>query len=580
MAAPALHPDAACQAAFQLHMAGDLTAAAQQYSAVLRQFPRHAATLQALGILMCQTSDFASGAELLEMAEREDRRNPDIPANLGNALRVLERHEESASACMRALALNPMHAVAWSNLSAALRVLGKIPESLEAAANASQLDPGFVEAAVNESCALLVMGRHAEAVQKLRRATMSQPGNLYAWNNCLMAMQYSDETSAKEAAGAARSFGGSIVIPPRPPMEAKFRRVGFLSGDLLHHPVGLFLEPLLAHWPNEFGELFLFANQTVEDEVSERLRNHASWHPIHHLGDDAAAGLIRELSIDVLVDLSGHTAKGRLGVFAQRPAPVQVSWLGYSATTGLPAIDAVIGDDWVAPDQHAACFTERIVRLPESFLCARAPSHSQQPASHLPSESPLLISFNNPSKITETTVRMWAAVLQARPQSNLLVKYRGLEDPRMEQNLQDRLARHGVDQARVSALGHVESEQHFSLFQSAALALDTFPYSGATTTVDSLWMGVPVVTMVGDRYASRMSASVLASAGCRELIAGSEQEFVDIACQWIDQPERRRIFAQTIRQQMQESPLMDAPAFASGFAAGLCGLWDQIRSGE
>ena len=551
-------------------MGGDFESAGDIYRQILDVEPNHPDTCQAYGILCCQTGDYPSGSVYLARAAQLMPDNPDVHSNLGNALRVLEQFVDGAMMCRRAIELNPKHPGAWSNLSACLRMTGEIQEAESAAAQALKLAPDFPEARINRACALQSLGRLDLAVEEFEKAVKAAPGNLYAWNCYLFALQYSDRHNAADLWTAAKKFGVHMGPNVARPKRETLRRVGFLSGDFCQHPVGLFLEPLLENWDHSRHEIYLYSNKPDDDEVTERLKKHIDgWRPIHAMGDEAAFDLIQKDEIDLLVDLSGHTAKNRVRLVSMKPAAVQASWLGYSATTGLNQVDWMIGDPWVTPVGQEKNYSERVYRLPNSFLSFSPPLFAPSSCRIAPHEGVRFASFNNPAKISDASVAIWSSVLNAVPDSVLVLKYRSFGDEEVREAFRAKFARHKIGPERLEFHGWLPPSEHFLLYETIDLALDTFPYTGATTTVEALWMGVPVVTMTGDRYVSGMAASVLSSAGCGDWVTGSRAEFLEKCVELVSDGEGLSTFRKTLRSQLLASPLMNHPQFASDFQNGL-----------
>ncbi|MGQ9372206.1 O-linked N-acetylglucosamine transferase, SPINDLY family protein, partial [Azospirillum sp. A39] len=285
------------------------------------------------------------------------------------------------------------------------------------------------------------------------------------------------------------------------------------------HPVGYFIEAVLAHHDPAAVEVFCYSTLDKSDDVTARLRAHAGhWRSLVGLSDDAAAALIRADAIDLLVDLSGHTAGNRLLVFARKPAPVQVSWLGYFGTTGLSAMDYVLADRHVAPEADDGAFTERVWRLPGSYLCFTPPDLDVA-VTPRPPRPVTFGNFNNNPKTSPATIALWARVLARVPQSRLLLKTRALGDAAVRRHLTERFAAHGVAAPRLILEGGVPRAELLAAYNRVDVALDPTPYGGGTTTAEALWMGVPVVSLRGGTWVGRVSESILTTVGVGELVA-------------------------------------------------------------
>jgi predicted O-linked N-acetylglucosamine transferase (SPINDLY family) len=367
-------------------------------------------------------------------------------------------------------------------------------------------------------------------------------------------------------------------IAPLSPVASDWRpgtrplRVGLLSADFKTHSVSYFIEPLLARHDRDRLALVCYSNGSFGDTITLRLRDHATeWVGTATWSDSQLARRIREDAIDILVDLSGHTGGNRLSMLALKPAPVQVTWLGYPTTTGLPTIDYRITDARVDPPGYAACASERPLRLPASYFCYRP--RSEPRIGPLPADAgrPITFgSFNNMPKLGAATIRLWSRVLHALPDATLFVKTKALADASVRDALLASFATEGICAQRLRAIGWLPSgEEHLAAYNEVDIALDTFPYNGATTTCEALWMGVPVVSLAGSTHASRMGLSILTAVGLPELVASSEDGFVALAAALAQERDRLRALRQTLRERMRASPLMDEAGHAAAVADAL-----------
>ena len=516
--------------AWRAHGQGRLAEASDLYLAALRRDPASAEALKGLGVLCCQIGRLAEGADLLLRSLERNPRDAETWSNLGNACRLMERFAEGAEACANAVSLDPGLAVARSNLAACLRPMDRLSEARAEATEALRAAPGLADAKINLAAVLPAFGETDEAIRLLRDVA-HRPGAFEAHSNLLFTMLASDRVSVAEIRSEAERYGARFPLRPRPPVRSEPRlTVGFVSGDLRSHPVGTFIGPVLRELDRRRFRVVAFPTSASEDERSQVLKSWCDgWMPLAGMPDEAAAAAIREAGVDVLIDLSGHTAGNRLPLFALRPAPLQLTWLGYSGTTGLSAIDGVLVDAAVAPEGTGE-FTEEPMPLP-SFLCWDPPVDAPPPAPP-PSERNGFVtfgSFNNLGKISDSTLDAWCAVLRALPDSRMVLKYKFLSDEGVRRVWMERFAERGVAPCRLELRPWSPGQARYADFSDVDLMLDTFPYSGATTTIESLWMGVPVVTRTGDRYASRMSASMLLAAGLGELASHDEAGFVRAA---------------------------------------------------
>jgi predicted O-linked N-acetylglucosamine transferase (SPINDLY family) len=361
-------------------------------------------------------------------------------------------------------------------------------------------------------------------------------------------------------------------------------RVGLVSGDLRNHPVGYFLESMLAQIDSSRIELIAYATDYKVDELTARIKPYfSSWKSLVGLSDEAAARLIHADGVHLLLDLSGHTAKNRLPVFAWKPAPVQASWLGYSGTTGMSQIDYIIGDPFVAPKKEEGHFTEKIWRLPESYLCFTPPAVPVEigPLPILTTGHITFGCFNNLAKMGDDVLALWSRMLHAISGSKLFLRNRHLSDSAVLENTVKRFATHGIASNRLILEGTYSTRTElFEAYNLVDIALDPFPYAGTTTSVEGLWMGVPVITKRGDRFLSHVGESIVSNAGLVDWIAEDDDDYVAKAIMHTTDLKRLSTLRATLRQRVLASPLFDAPRFARHFETALWGMWERWQESQ
>jgi predicted O-linked N-acetylglucosamine transferase (SPINDLY family) len=403
-----------------------------------------------------------------------------------------------------------------------------------------------------------------------------------------MSQLYLPSTTEAELLAAGRSWQerhGAFPLPapssfPNDRTSDRPLRIGYLSPDFRRHSVSFFFEPLLAAHDRSRVQVTCYADLPNPDEVSRRLQGLADrWCNVTPLSHQQLADRIREDGIDILVDLAGHTAGNRLPVFAQKPAPIQVSWLGYPGTTGLDAIDARLTDDIADPPGEAdRCHSERLVRLPDGFLCYSPPEDAPS-VTPLPAISAGHItfgSFNNPAKITHEAIRAWAAILNNLPNARLLLKGKAFADATTCRRFRRLFAACGIDANRLTTMGMTQSSrEHLDLYGQVDIALDTFPYNGTTTTCEALWMGVPVVTLKGKRHAARVGASILHRLELDHLTASSQDDYVAKALTLAGDTAALQALRAGLRERMQRSPLCAPRPFAAAVEDAYRTLWQQ-----
>lgn len=504
--------------------------------------------------------------------------------DLGSTLMERRRLAAAAAAFRESIRLERTAAASHLMLAVVLRDQGMPVEAEPPAREATALAPDMPEGWFMLGHILAKQARHEDAVEHYRKAIELVPDYDAAWRCLLFAMNYSARWTPREVFEAHVESARRFPQAPRIPVDPAHRRpghrlrIGYLSGDLCRHPIGYFIEPALQHHDRSRFEVFCYHTRANEDDLSARLRSRADhWRAVAGLSPDDLEKTLRADRLDLLVELSGHSDGHRLAVVARRVAPVQVSYLGYPNTTGLSAVDYRITDARAdPPGESEALHTERLVRLPETFLCY-APPFAGEPAALPPVRERGRVtfgSFNNFAKLTAPNIALWAQVLRAVPGATLLIKTGGLQDPGLRKLVLERFRAAGIDGALVELAAPTESlEAHMRSYDRVDVALDSFPYHGTTTTMDALWMGVPVVTLRGDRHASRVSASILHTLGLGELVAASPQEYVRIAQGLALDVDRLQALRSTLRQLVRGSPLMDGERFTRHLEEAYTQMW-------
>ncbi|REK10450.1 MAG: tetratricopeptide repeat protein [Planctomycetota bacterium] len=539
--------------------------------------------------------------------------------NLAHTFRRQSRFDEAIEGYRRALALNPQDAGAHFNLSVCLQQCGHYQEALSELQQVEQLAPGRAQVQANLGylwsqlrrfehsaaasrraieldprlgaayCNLgLVeqsLGQLDEAIGNFRRAVELSPGEAAWHGNLLYALNfhpgYDAETiSAEHRAWAARHADPlTAQAAPHSNDRSPERRlrVGYVSPYFRSHAVNAFAEPLLAAHDHAACEVFCYSDvaAALRDEATERLKGSADhWRETVHLPDAAVSALVREDQIDILVDLSGHIGENRLLAFARRPAPVQVTYLGYQNTTGMQAMDYRLTDAWSdKPGTTDRFYTEELVRLPRAFFCYQ-PADDAPPVGPLPAESNEYVtfgSFNNYAKVTPEVLDTWAELLARIPQARLVLLAPTSEP--LAERAYAAFAKRGVQPERVEVASRRPYLDYLRLIQRVDIALDTFPFNGHTTTCDALWMGVPVVMLAGSAYASRFGGSALVNLGLDEWIAHNRQQYLDIAQRCAGDLQRLAGLRARMRERMTDSPLLDAPGFARHVETAYRRMW-------
>jgi protein O-GlcNAc transferase len=491
------------------------------------------------------------------------------------------------------LVVNRASAKAEFELGCALLRQGYLADAVRAFRRAIAISPDLAEAHNRLGIALWNQGRITAALASYRRAIALEPNHAAARSNLAFTLNYHTEASHAELFAAHRACVALFRRPdamqqnyPNSRETGRRLRIGYVSGDLRHHAVTSFFEPLLAAHDRGAFEVFCYSSLEAahEDDTSTRLKAHADhWVRIFRLSDESVAARVKRDRIDLLVDLGGYTSRSRLKIFALKPAPVQVTWLGYLNTTGLDAIDYRVTDRIVDPAGEADNFnSERLIRLETVLLCYRpyglAPPVAVPPV--LDAGYVTFGSFNDLPKLTPGVIRMWARVLHAVEGSRLVIKTEQMRDARTADELRRRFAAEGIAPERLDLLAwRVHTQHHLARYSLVDVALDTFPFNGVTTTCEALWMGVPVVTVRGDRPYGRVGASLLTAVGLAQFIAEDANGFQRISVDLAHDLDRLKMLRTKLRDQMRTSPLCDGKAFAVAMERAYRRMWQEWCAG-
>jgi protein O-GlcNAc transferase len=503
---------------------------------------------------------------------------PDYVEAQGNLGVALQESGDLAAAieCFESvLAIHPDDGANWTHLGAALATQGNLIDAETAHRKAIALRPESPDGYNNLGIVLKDQGRLDAAREAYQAALDRDPADAGVHSNLLMCLCYDPKVDAAETIEMHRQWSArhapKIPYEPFQPMEDGPLRVGYLSPDFRDHSVAFFVDSLFAHHDCRRISLHCYSDVAEPDAATARLRGHVeNWHDIYQDDDEALFRRIRADGIQVLVDLAGHTANNRLPVFAHRAAPVQVTWLGYGMTTGMPQMDFLLSDSWVDPPGAAdAWCTEEIHRLPSGFMCYTPPRDTPLPQRG--SRQPITFgSFNNLSKVNDDVVALWVRVLAAVPESRLLLKSRQLADPLIGSRLREAFESAGVSGDRLTFVGRTASrEEHYGLYGKVDVALDTFPYNGATTTCEALWMGTPVVSLAGNRHVGRFGVTFLTRAGFPGWVADTPDTYVSIA----QKLARERPDPSEVRAKVGSSLLVDGVRAARDLEDAFLEMW-------
>ncbi len=568
-----------------LHALDRLDEAEASYRRTLRINPDFADAHSNLGNVLNQLGRLNEAEACYRRALQINPHNIGVHNNLCATLMDLGRPGEAEANLRLVLRIKPDLAEAHNNLGAALMDLGRLGEAEASYRQALQIDPDYAEAHFNLGIVLKETGRLTEAEASYRQALRINPDFTMAHSNLLFLLNYASGSDPSYNFAEACEYGRKISNGIASRFETwscaknpERLRIGLVSGDLSNHPVGYFLESLLVQLDQNAVELIAYPSTRNFDALSARIKPHFSaWKSLCGLSDEAAARLIHNDSVHVLIDLSGHSRSNRLPVFAWKPAPVQVSWLGYFATTGVAEMDYLVADPWTLPESEEVYFTEKIWRLPQTRLCFTPPD-IEMAVSRLPALTNGHVTFgcfNNLTKMNDDVVALWSSVLAAVPGSRLFLKAKQLKEVAVRQRTIERYVAHGIEADRLILEGPESREKYLAAYHRVDIALDPFPFPGGTTSVEGLWMGVPVLSLDGKRFLSRQSIGILMNAGLPDWIAADNDDYVARAASHAGDLERLARLRMGLRQQVLASPLFDAPSFARNLEEALWGMWTQ-----
>ena len=550
--------------------------------------PRHAKALANLGAVLQRRGASDEAARCYRGAIAADPALAQPHFSLAILLLAEGRRDEAIGQMRKAVALDPSQAEWHTILGAASSDAGRLHDARSSLKTALRIEPDSADVHDQLGSCLLESGDAPGAVAHFRRALEIAPDRATAASNLLFALNYVFD-AAPEAIFAEHADWGRRVSRGRPDRahandrDPKRRlRIGYVSPDFREHALAYFIEPVLARHDRAQVETVCYSDAAREDGVTVRLRAHAvQWCESGKLDAEALARKIRDDHIDILVDLAGHSMGGRrMSVFAEKPAPLQASWLGYLNTTGLRAMDYRITDAHACPQGWERHHTERLLRLPDSQWCfaadSRAPAVGPLPAAR--DAAVTFGSLHNLAKVSTEVIALWSRLLLQVPGSRLLLLAADREHS--SGRLAAQFAGHGIDATRLEFTDRLPIAGYLELHNRIDINLDVFPYTGGTTTCHSLWMGVPVVTMQGDSVVSRGGASLLNAAGLPEFVASSEAQYLDIAGKLAGDLKRLALLRSDLRQRIVQSPLMDAARFTANLESAYRGIWRRWCAGD
>ena len=536
-----------------------------------------------------QTGDLQQALKHYRLALQLDPGFAQAHFNLGNILVQTNELDQAIDHYRHAIRLEPGYVRAYNNLGQALQRQAYFKEAIDCYHRAIEVAPSMAESHHNLGTALMDIGEFDMAIDRFRRALALNPSLEGARSDLLYLLSYNvmcgPAQMLREHQEWDRIHGGEAKARAFQPFRNAFSnirtRIGYVSADFRQHVVSRFFEPLLRHHDRSQVEVFCYAEVNKPDDVTRRLQDAAEhWRFISGLDDRTVAQMIHDDGIDILIDLGGHTVNNRLKVFTHKPAPVQATYLGYFTTTGLSAMDYWITDTRLHPGNTVELASERLYRLSRCFLCFQPPNEAPEVApAPCQGNAVTFGSFNNLVKVSPQAISLWSRVLHAVPGSRLMLKSRQLADEDLRKSLLKKFARHGVAPGRIEMMPSTRTfYEHLDAYRKVDIALDTIPRTGFTITAEALWMGVPVVTLAGERFIERISMDMLYSIGLQELVAHTEEEYVDIAAGLAGDLEQRMALRRDLRGRMAASELCDGKTLAAALEQAYRDMKDAFQA--
>jgi len=567
-----------------LVMLGQLDQAIQAFQFAVKFKPDYFEAYDKLGVAFKDKGQLDAAVAACRQAIRLKPDFVEAYVDLGNVLQAQGLFDQAIANYRAALKLRPGFAVAWNNLGNALNAQGYLQESAEAYRNALSIQPDWAEIQNNLGNTLKDQGDLDAAIVAFRKAVALKPELVQPHNNLVWALHYHPDCDAQAIhqeqlhwnavhAAPLKKFLQPHANDPDPKRRLK---IGYVSSDFRAHVVGWNLLPLLQEHDHSQFEIFCYSSVAKIDSITERIRSLADgWRNIIGVSDQQAAQMIRDDKIDILVDLAVHSAYNRLLLFAHKPAPIQITWLGYPGSTGMDVIDYRVSDPYLdPPETDLSVYTEQTVRLPHTYWC-------YQPGGKAPDitlSSPAATRFitfgclNKFAKVSQPALNSWIQILQAVLNSHLIL-HCNMGSHR--EQIIERFTRTGILADRIKLVGLQPLQEYFNAYNRIDIALDPFPYGGGITSCDALYMGVPLVSLAGKTAVSRAGKSILSNVGLPELIAKTPEEYIQIAVKLAGDLPRLAELRKTLRQRMENSSLMDAKSFARDIESAYRDMWQK-----
>ena len=606
--------------AFQNHKKNNFKIAENLYKKILKTDPNHFESIFLLGSLSAQTKNFNEAKQLLEKAIQINPDYADAHNNFGNVLIELGDYQKAMGCFQKTIEIQPNFTQAHSNLGIVLKELGDYQKAISCFQKAIEIQPNFAQAHNNLGTAFKELEEYQKAMSCYQEAIKIEPNNadahynlgivfkelgeyqkaiicnekainlkpdyVRAYSNMMLTSLLLEKVDPKDYLAKTKKFRLSLK-PINSDLLLKYKfdnrpeklKIGFVSGDFQQHPVGFFLLDTLKNLKDKNLELIAYSNSQKKDNLSVKLKSHfTNWREITNQSDKKVVNQIREDGIHILFDLSGYSAKNRLPIFINKPAPIQISWAGFLASTGIPEVDYIIGDPYVTPKDNANHFAEKIFCLPNIWCCFSVPEFevkiNEPPA--IKNRYITFGCFNNLSKINNEVIALWSKILKAIPKSKIFLKTKQLNDPYVKEKIMNYFKKNNINSNLLILEGSSPRNVLLDTYNKVDIALDPFPYSGGTTSFESTWMSTPVLTKKGTTFVSRTTGSINHNCGMSDWIASDENEYVKKAIKFSANFEQLSKINKSLRKTALESPLFNSLLFAKQLDTALWEMWNNF----
>jgi len=508
---------------------------------------------------------------------------------LGNVLKEQNKFEQALSKYEHSIKLNPSYAEAFYNQALVYKKIRKYIKSIKSFENAIRINPNYIEAYLDLGQIFISVGRFEEAIQNFQKAIDLKPDFNFAYNNIFFTLLYMKEDKhnfflslAKKFNSSQKKIDKSLLVDYQFENKPKKLRIGFISGDFWEHPVGYFLLGTIKNLGKKNLELIAYSNFSKKDKLNIKLKSYFDeWNEIGNKNDIDTINQIRKDKINILIDLSGHSAKNRLPVFINKAAPIQLSWGGYPGFLGIPEIDYVIGDPYVTPKKEEKYFSEKVFVLPDIWICFTPPEFEIK-LEEIPALKNGYItfgSFNNFAKINnKEVISLWSKILKAVPKSKILLKCSVFNDSYFRELIIDNFKKNNISSDSIILEGRSLRNDYLLSYNKIDIALDPFPYSGGITTFESIWMGVPVLTKAGHKkFNSHETESINHNSKMSDWVAKDENEYLAKAIKFSSNLNELKKIKKNLRKKTFNLPTFNSDLFAERFNEAIAKIWNNFQ---